>query len=54
MDKGNNIIEISNEDMNFRYRGSKVVDEDLIVLSAEFQLEKGDKSIIKKNGGFSI
>ncbi len=48
LDKGNNIIEISNEDMNFRYRGSKVVDEDLIVLSAEFQLEKGDKSIIKE------
>lgn len=48
LDKGNNIIEIGNEDMNFRYRGSKVVDEDLIVLSAEFQLKKGDKSIIKE------
>jgi UDP-N-acetylmuramate dehydrogenase len=28
--------------MNFRYRGSRVLDEDLIVLSVELELESGD------------
>lgn len=49
LDEKNNIIEISNEEMHFRYRGSKVVDDNLIVLSTEFQLEKGgDKEIIRE------
>ena len=48
LDKYNNIVELSKEDMNFRYRGSKVVDEELIVLGAEFQLEKGEYSSIEE------
>ncbi len=48
LDENNNIIEISNEGMNFRYRGSKVVDDNLIVLSTEFQLQKGEKFSIKE------
>ena len=48
LDKNNNIVEFNNEEMDFRYRGSKVVDDDLIVLSTEFQLEKGDKTTIKE------
>ena len=42
IDKDNNIIEYSNDEMNFRYRGSKVTDEDLIVLSVELELQPGD------------
>lgn len=42
IDKDNNIIEYSNSEMNFRYRGSRVTDEDLIVLSVELELELGD------------
>ncbi len=48
LDKANNIVELNNEDMNFRYRGSKVVDEGLIVLAAEFQLKKGEYSVIEE------
>lgn len=48
LDKFNNILELENEDMNFRYRGSKVVDEGLIVLSVEYQLQKGEYSLIEK------
>lgn len=42
IDKDNNIREYSNSEMNFRYRGSRVTDEDLIVLSVELELELGD------------
>jgi UDP-N-acetylmuramate dehydrogenase len=42
LDSENNIKELSNEEMNFRYRGSRVVDENLIVLSAEFELKPGN------------
>lgn len=48
LDKDNNIKEYLNEEMDFRYRGSKVVDEDLIVLSVELQLEHGDIDLIKE------
>lgn len=48
MDKNNNIVEYSNEEMNFRYRGSRVVDEGLIVLGVEIKLEHGDVSEIKE------
>lgn len=48
LDKDNNILELNNEQMDFRYRGSKVVDEGLIVLSVEFQLEKGNYSMIEE------
>lgn len=46
LDKDNNILELSNDDMNFRYRASKVVDEGLIVLSVEIKLEKEEYSKI--------
>lgn len=48
LDKDNNILELNNEQMDFRYRGSKVVDEGLIVLGVEFQLEKGNYSMIEE------
>ncbi|MGN9163696.1 UDP-N-acetylmuramate dehydrogenase [Tissierellaceae bacterium HCP3S3_D8] len=48
LDRDNNIREYSNEEMDFRYRGSKVVDDGLIVLEVEFQLEEGDYSAIKE------
>lgn len=41
LDTNNNIVEYSNEEMNFRYRGSRVVDENLIVLSIELVLRPG-------------
>ena len=48
LDKNNNIVELSNEDMNFRYRKSSVVDEGLIVLGAEVKLSRGDYSLIEE------
>jgi len=42
IDKNNNIVELTNEEMNFRYRGSLVSDENLIVLGVELNLQKGD------------
>jgi len=42
IDSNNEIVEISNEDMNFRYRGSKIVDENLIGLSVELDLKMGN------------
>lgn len=41
LDTNNNVIEYTNEEMNFRYRGSRVVDENLIVLSIELGLKPG-------------
>lgn len=38
----NLILELSNEELNFGYRNSKVKELDWIVLTAEFQLEKSD------------
>lgn len=35
-----------NEEMNFSYRHSRIFDDNLIVVSAKFKLEKGDKHII--------
>ena len=48
IDKDNNIIEYSNDEMNFRYRSSRVADEDLIVLGVELKLEPGDPIIIEE------
>lgn len=48
LDRNNNIVELSNEDMKFRYRGSSVIDEELIVLGVEFKLEKGEYSAIEE------
>ena len=42
IDRDNNILELTNEEMNFRYRGSRVADEGLIVLGVEIELEHGD------------
>lgn len=42
MDKTGEIFDLSKEDMNFGYRTSKIFEDDLIVLEAEFQLENGD------------
>lgn len=41
------VIEYSGEEMNFRYRGSRVQDEGLIVLEVEMELEKGNYDEIK-------
>ena len=41
LDTINKIVEYTNEEMNFRYRGSKVVDDSLIVLSGEIGLKPG-------------
>ena len=43
----NNIVEYNNQDMNFRYRASRVVDENLIVLSIEIELKEGNYEEIK-------
>lgn len=48
IDRSGNIKELSNEDMDFSYRHSKVFDDDLIVSSATFKLTKGDPEKIKK------
>lgn len=42
VDQDGNIRDYSNEEMHFRYRGSRVDDEKLTVISATFKLEKGD------------
>lgn len=47
IDRNNNIVELTNADMNFRYRGSLVGDENLIVLGVELNLQKGDYSSIE-------
>ena len=47
LDKEGNIREFSNEEMHFRYRGSRVSDEGLIVLSVVFKLEAGKREDIK-------
>ena len=38
----------TNEEMNFSYRHSRIFDDNLIVVSAKFKLEKGDKDEIKE------
>ena len=48
IDKENNIKEYTNSEMNFRYRGSRVTDEDLIVLSVELELKPGDPEEIDR------
>ncbi len=48
LDKNNNILELTNQEMNFRYRGSTVVDRGLVVLEVELQLEKGEYSQIEE------
>lgn len=47
LDKHGIIKEFSNKEMNFRYRGSRVPDEELIVLKVIFDLELSRKEIIR-------
>lgn len=47
-DYAGNLHIFSNEEMNFSYRHSRIFDDNLIVVSAKFKLEKGDKDEIKK------
>lgn len=46
MNMNGDILEYSNEEMNFRYRGSKVTDDNLIVLEAKLKLNHGNKEEI--------
>lgn len=48
LDKNLQVKEYTNDEMNFRYRGSRVVDDSLVVLGVEFQLEFGDLDIINE------
>ena len=47
MDEEGQVVEFSNEDMNFGYRHSRLSDERWIAISAVISLEKGDKAEIK-------
>jgi len=42
MTTDNQVLELSNQEMDFAYRNSRVKDHDLIVLSVEFELAAGD------------
>ncbi|HAE43195.1 MAG TPA: UDP-N-acetylenolpyruvoylglucosamine reductase [Clostridiales bacterium] len=46
MDYNGNIFNFSNDEMEFEYRNSRVFKNNLIVLSAELELEKGNKDEI--------
>lgn len=48
MDKQGNIIDLCNEDMNFGYRKSVIIEKGYIVLSAVVELEKGNYDEIKE------
>lgn len=48
LDKNNEIREYTNEEMNFRYRNSRVWDEGLIVLGVELGLEAGEHFTIEE------
>ena len=48
IDINNNIVEYTNEEMNFRYRSSKVQDDNLIVLGVWIQLKEGNPEEIKE------
>lgn len=47
LDINNEITEYTNEEMNFRYRNSRVWDESLIVLGVELRVETGDYRTIE-------
>lgn len=48
LDSDNNVLDYTNEEMNFRYRGSRVVDDNLIVLSIELELSPGNHQTISE------
>lgn len=43
-----NLHTFKNNEMNFSYRHSRIFDDNLIVVSAKFKLEKGDKDLIRE------
>ena len=43
-----NLHTFNNKEMNFSYRHSRIFDDNLIVVSAKFKLEKGDKDLIRE------
>lgn len=43
-----NLHTFENNEMNFSYRHSRIFDDNLIVVSAKFKLEKGDKDSIRE------
>jgi UDP-N-acetylmuramate dehydrogenase len=47
LDKYLNIVSISNDDMGFGYRSSRIIKDTLVVLAVVFTLSKGDKSSIE-------
>src|SRR5690606_22872634 len=47
MDMDGNIKTFTNQEMNFRYRKSRVTDETLVVLEAKLKLDKGNIEDIK-------
>ena len=47
MDCEGNIVEYTNEEMNFGYRHSRLTDEKMIAISAVIELEEGDYDEIK-------
>ena len=47
MDEEGQVVEFTNEEMNFGYRHSRLSDERWIAISAVISLEKGDKAEIK-------
>ena len=49
LDGQGQVLTFSGKEMEFRYRGSKALDEGLIVLTVEIQLEKGNEEEIKDN-----
>ena len=48
LDGDGKVITLSGEEMNFRYRGSRAMDEGLTVLSAVLKLEPGDPAAIRE------
>lgn len=43
------VMLLSNEDCSFRYRSSRIMDENMLVLETEFQLSEGSPALIKAN-----
>lgn len=48
LDEDGNIVEYTRDEMNFRYRGSRIGDENLIVLEVEMELREGNFDEIEK------
>ncbi len=46
--KDEEIIALENKECNFDYRSSRIMQEGMIVLKAEFKLEKGDRALISE------